>query len=218
MFPSQGPDNSVGCGRWRVLSTSPRLPLPRPAEFQQDPCVSHVSETDQIARAAAGDRQAQAALVNRHMPAVYALARRMVRSDAEAEDVTQEAFLRAWKALPGWEPRAKFSTWLYRVTLNLCHDRLRKHRETVMAEPPDREDWALKPDEALDQAQRLERLHSALDGLPERQRAAIHLCALDGRTNIEAAEIMGISIEAVESLLARARRKLRQMISQGASE
>ncbi len=200
------------------VSCKPLPPLPRPAEFQQELCVSHVSETDQIARAAAGDRQAQAALVNRHMPAAYALARRMLRNDAEAEDVTQEAFLRAWKALPGWEPRAKFSTWIYRVTLNLCRDRLRKHHETAMAEPPDLEDWALKPDEVLDQTQRLKRLQAALDGLPDRQRAVIHLCALEGRTNIEAAEIMDISIEAVESLLARARRKLRNTIIQGGSE
>lgn len=180
--------------------------------------MSHVSETDQIARAAAGDRQAQAALVHRHMPAAYGLARRILRNDAEAEDVTQEAFLRAWKALPDWQPRARFSTWLYRVTLNLCRDRLRKRGETAMAEPPEREDVALRPDEALDQSQRVRAIETAMNALPERQRAALHLCAMDGRTNIEAAEIMQISVEALESLLARARRTLRQRISQGGGE
>lgn len=171
--------------------------------------MSYVSEASEIARAASGDRSAQAALVHRHMPRAYALARRMLRDDAEAEDVTQEAFLRAWKAMPDWQPRARFSTWLHRVVLNLCYDRLRKHRETLMAEPPERVDPAPKPDEAVEQTQRMAHLSAAIDALPERQRAALSLCALDGRSNIEAAEIMEVSVEALESLLARARRTLK---------
>ena len=70
------------------------------------------SDLDQITRAAAGERQAVSALVNRYSPGVLALATRMLGDRAEAEDVTQETFIRAWKALPDWEPRAKFSTWL----------------------------------------------------------------------------------------------------------
>lgn len=172
--------------------------------------MSHASEADQIARAAGGDRKAQAALVHRHMPAIYALAWRMLGSQAEAEDVTQEVFIRAWRVLPGWEPRARLSTWLHRVTLNLCRDRLRRIRETAMPEPPERADPALRPEESLDQAERVRAIEQAMNRLPERQRAALHLCALDGHTNIEAAAIMEISVEALESLLARARRTLRQ--------
>jgi len=99
--------------------------------------VSDPSEPDEIARAVAGDRNAQARLVDRHMPGVYALARRMLGSDEEAEDVTQDTFLRAWKALPAWQPRARLSTWLYRVALNRCYDRLRKRRERALEGLPE---------------------------------------------------------------------------------
>lgn len=170
-------------------------------------------EADQIVRAAAGDGRAQAALVHTHMPRVYAVAKRMLKSAEEAEDVTQEAFIRAWKALPDWEPRAKFSTWLHRVTLNLCYDRLRKTREQTGAdELPERIDPGLRPDEVLDQRQKVEAIEIAIGELPERQKAALTLCSLQGFGNIEAAEIMEISVEALESLLSRARRKLKLVL------
>lgn len=93
--------------------------------------MAFTSDLDQITRAAAGDAAAIRALVNRYSPGVLSLATRMLGDTAEAEDVTQEAFIRAWKALPSWEPRAKFSTWLHRVALNLCYDRLRKRWELL---------------------------------------------------------------------------------------
>lgn len=170
-------------------------------------------EADQIARAAAGDGRAQSALVQAHMPRVYATAQRMLKDRHEAEDVTQEAFIRAWKALPSWEPRARFSTWLHRVTLNLCYDRLRKRREETGAdELPERIDQRLRPDEALEQRQKVDAIEAAIDALPERQKAALTLCSLQGFGNIEAAEIMEISVEALESLLSRARRKLKSTL------
>ncbi len=170
-------------------------------------------EADQIARAAAGDERAQAALVNTHMPRVYAVAKRMLKDAVEAEDVTQEAFIRAWKALPDWEPRAKFSTWLHRVTLNLCYDRLRRKREQTGAdELPERVDPGLRPDEAFDQAQKVQAIEIAIDDLPERQKAALTLCSLQGLGNKEAAEVMEVSVEALESLLSRARRKLKYVL------
>ena len=113
----------------------------------------------------------------------------MLGDASEAEDVTQETFLRAWKALPGWEPRAKFSTWLHRVALNLCYDRLRKRREVTMEILPERTDPA----------------------------AALTLCALQGHTQSEAADIMDVSVEALESLLARARRTLRASLLERAA-
>ena len=107
--------------------------------------MSGLSELDQITRASSGDRAAQAALVNRNMPIVFRVAYRMLQDRAEAEDVTQETFLRAWKALPGWQPKAKFSTWACTVALNLCRDRLRKKKPVLMVELPEREDTALRP-------------------------------------------------------------------------
>ncbi|MBY9067312.1 RNA polymerase sigma factor [Hyphomonas sp. WL0036] len=177
--------------------------------------MAFTSDLDQITRAAAGDAAAVRALVNRYSPGVLALATRMLGETAEAEDVTQETFIRAWKALPGWEPRAKFSTWLHRVALNLCYDRLRKRREVLPDELPDRADVALGPQDALDQAQRVKAVEAAIARLPERQSAALTLCALQGHSQAEAADIMEISVEALESLLARARRTLRGELLDG---
>lgn len=175
------------------------------------------SDLDQITRAAAGDAAAIGALVYRYSPGVLTLATRMLGDRMEAEDVTQETFLRAWKALPGWEPRAKFSTWLHRVALNLCYDRLRKRCEILLGDDtPDMADTAPGPQDAFDQAQRVKSVEAAIARLPERQCAALTLCALQGHSQTEAADIMSISVEALESLLARARRTLRaELLTEG---
>lgn len=171
--------------------------------------MSGISELDQITRAANGDRAAQAALVNRNMPIVFRVAYRMLRDRAEAEDVTQETFLRAWKTLPAWQPKAKFSTWACTVALNLCRDRLRKKKPVLMDEVPERIDTALRPEESLASQQAISGIERKIAALPDRQREALSLCALEGMSNIEAAETMDISVRALESLLARARRALR---------
>lgn len=177
--------------------------------------VSLVHESEEIARAAGGDRLAQSALVTRHTPGIYAVAFRMLRNKGDAEDVVQETFLRAWKAMPAWEPRAKLSTWLHRVALNLCFDRLRRTRERATDSPPEQVDHGLGPGEQLDQAQRVAAIEEAIAKLPDRQRAALVLCRLEGRTNIEAASIMQVSVDALESLLARARRTLKMQLLNG---
>ncbi len=171
--------------------------------------MSAERDHDDIVRAARGDRAAQAALVHRNLPRAHAVASRMLGDPAAAEDVVQEAFIRAWKAMPDWIPNAKFSTWLHRVVLNLCLDQLRRRRDLTGEDLPDAPDPALNPADRLDQDQRVARIEAAIADLPERQRAAIVLCRLEGHTNIEAAEIMDISVDALESLLARARRTLR---------
>jgi len=175
--------------------------------------VSRLSEFDQISRAASGDRAAQAALVNQNMPMVFRVAYRMLQDRAEAEDVTQETFLRAWKALPDWQPKAKFSTWACTVALNLCRDRIRKKKPVLMDELPDRMDTDLRPDEALASRQTLNSIEAKIADLPDRQREALSLCALEGMSNIEAAATMDVSVRALESLLARARRALRANLS-----
>lgn len=176
--------------------------------------MAGISELDQITRAANGDKAAQAALVNRNMPIVFRTAYRMLGDRAEAEDITQETFLRAWKALPDWQPKAKFSTWACTVALNLCRDRLRKKKPVLMDEVPERVDMSLRPDEALASSQAQNWIATQIQALPERQREAISLCALEGMSNIEAAETMGVSVRALESLLARARRTLRPSLKQ----
>ncbi len=163
-----------------------------------------------VARIAAGDRAAAAVLLDRHLDRTVRLATRMLNDPVEAEDVAQEVFLRVWKHAGTWRPgKAKFETWIHRVAMNLCYDRLRRKREVITDAPPERPDPALGADDTLHARQAAARLAAAVAELPERQRAAIVLCAYEEKSNIEAAEILGLSVKALESLLCRGRRNLR---------
>jgi len=167
-----------------------------------------------VRRVGQGDPAAIQAMVARKLPRMLALAQRMLGDPVEAEDVAQEAMLRAWKQAPRWRPgKAKFDTWLHRVGLNLCYDRLRRRREVPTETPPDRPDDGPAPDRGLLAAELGVRVDAALRRLPERQREAIVLCHYQELSNIEAADLMKISVEALESLLSRGRRALRQALA-----
>jgi len=157
-----------------------------------------------------GDGDAARELSRRLVPGVLSVARRMLGDRAEAEDVAQEAMLRLWKQAENWrQGEAKVSTWLYRVTTNLCTDRLRRARTTsidAIAEPED--DRRSAAHELQDKA-RLAALDEALQSLPERQRQAVVLRHIEGLPNPEIAQIIGVGVEAVESLTARAKRALK---------
>jgi RNA polymerase sigma-70 factor (ECF subfamily) len=128
--------------------------------------------------------------------------------------VAQEAFLRAWRHAGRWRPgEARFSTWLHRVAVNLCIDRRRRRREQTVDELPEVADPAPGPEGTALAAARRRRVEAAVAGLPERQRAAVLLTHFQGLGNIEAAEALGVSVEAVESLLSRARRQLRAALA-----
>ena len=166
-----------------------------------------------------GDPQAARLLAARLLPRVLGYATRMLGGDrAEAEDVAQEAMLRLWRAAPGWRSgEAQVSTWLYRVTANLVTDRLRSRQRRRLSsgggelsldeaiDPPDDSPGA---EAQLIAAERMEALDAGLAALPERQRQALVLRHLEGLSNPEIAEVMGVGVEAVESLTARARRGL----------
>jgi RNA polymerase sigma-70 factor (ECF subfamily) len=170
-------------------------------------------DTDLVQRAGQGDRAAAQALMARHLPKMLTLARRMMGSQAEAEDAVQDTFLKLWTHAARWQPgKAKFETWLYRVTVNKCYDRLRKRSGANLDEAAEIADPAPAADSVLENAALAGEIETALAALPERQRAAILLCHHQERGNIEAAEILGISVEALESLLARGRRTLRSRL------
>jgi RNA polymerase sigma factor (sigma-70 family) len=163
-----------------------------------------------LARVGQGDPAAVRTLVARKLPRLLALAGRILGENAEAEDVAQETFLRAWKQAPSWRPgAARFDTWLHRVALNLCYDRLRRRRETLMESPPEVADDGPAPDRGLEAADVGRRVSRAMQALPERQREAIVLCHYQDLGAAEASRLMGVSIEALESLLSRGRRALR---------
>ncbi len=167
-----------------------------------------------LGRVATGDPAAVRALAARKLPRLLALAGRMLGEATEAEDVAQEAMIRAWKQAPLWRPgAARFDTWLHRVTLNLCYDRLRRRRETPTDQPPEQIDEGPAPDRGLEARDVGRRVAAAMQGLPDRQREAVALCHYQELTNIEAAAVMGLSVEALESLLSRGRRALRVALS-----
>lgn len=172
------------------------------------------SDDDLVAAVAKGDEASCRLLMERHLPRMVALARRMLGNRADAEDVAQEVFLRVWTHAERWQPgRAQFGTWLHRVATNLCLDRLRKRRPENIDDIPEPVSADPRPDENLEHRQLAERVEAALQTLPERQRTAIVLSHYQGLTNIEAAEILEVSVEAVESLLGRARRHLRGVLA-----
>lgn len=169
---------------------------------------------DLVRQIGAGDKRAAAELMRRHLPKMVALASRMLGDRAEGEDVAQEVFLRVWKHAQRWEPgRAKFETWMHRVAMNLCLDRLRKAGRNAGEVSPDAVDHSASATRSLDDRQRRERVREALGKLPDQQRAAIILCYFQERSNQEAAEVLGISVDALESRLARGRRGLKALLA-----
>lgn len=157
-----------------------------------------------------GDPAAARTLTLRLTPRVVGYASRLLGGDrAEAEDVAQDAMLRLWKQAAKWrQGEAKVTTWLYTVVTNLCTDRLRKRRSVDIDAIEEPEDGRPAVDETMIAAERVQALQDALNTLPERQRIAVTLRHIEGSTNPEIADILDISVEAVESLTARGKRAL----------
>ena len=167
-------------------------------------------ESALLARVAAGETPAFRALVDRHLPTVLAIARRMLRDDAEAEDVAQETLLRLWRNAAGLElGEGGVRPWLRRVAANLCIDRVRAQRNTSLGDALPEEIEPASQMTRLAERELSKRVDTALKALPERQRLALTLFHYEGMSQIEVGNAMGISDEAVESLLARARRTLK---------
>lgn len=167
---------------------------------------------------ARGDRAAAQALVERLAPRLVAMATRILGDATEAEDVTQEAMLRLWRYAPAWRAgEARVSTWVTRVALNLATDRLRRRRTTGLddafgpaGEPQDCRRSVMAE---MHVAERAAALRAALTELPERQAQAVALRHIEGLSNPEIGELMGIGVEAVESLTARGRRALKAKLA-----
>jgi RNA polymerase sigma-70 factor (ECF subfamily) len=165
-----------------------------------------------ISLAASGDRQAFSELVTRHQERVLQLAYRYSRDRQDAEELTQEIFLKAWRHAASFRGDAAFATWLYRLAVNSClnHRQGKKTRpatQSLRVELRSEADAGQAGDDLV-AAEREARLRGALGALPARQRLALALASFEDRSYEEIAAVMDLSVTAVESLLFRARRNL----------
>jgi RNA polymerase sigma-70 factor (ECF subfamily) len=182
-----------------------------------------------VQRCQEGDYQAFDALVTKHRGRVYAMIQNMVRNDADAWDLSQDVFLKVWKALPKFEARAQFSTWLYRITHNVVYDWMRKRKlettgeledslldgERIAAGARATPTQEARPDRAMENEELRLKIEAALDKISPEHREAIVLREVNGLEYKEIAEVMDCSIGTVMSRLFYARKKLQTLLTNG---
>ncbi len=166
-----------------------------------------------LAAAAGRDHAAFGEIVNRYNKPVYRLIWRMTGGHADTEDIAQEVFLKLWQNPRQVRDTGALKGWLMRVAANAAIDRSRKRVDTDIATVPETADTAALPGETLERNAAARELEHRIARLPVRQRLALSLVYYEGMSNIDTAAIMQTSIEAVESLLARARRDLRDSLA-----
>ena len=168
------------------------------------------TDDDLVARSRGGDVESFNQLILRWERPIYALAYRVIGRDEDARDVVQETFLRAFRALPGFKGQAKFSSWLYRIALNLCRDWIRRQRRTPVVQMPEDaeavERIAIRdPVESIEDLMARKELSAvvaeAMALLPEEQRTAIILKEYHGMTFQKIAELQGCPLSTVKTRL-----------------
>jgi RNA polymerase sigma-70 factor (ECF subfamily) len=181
--------------------------------------ISH-PDTDRqvVARARDGDPEAFEELIRLHSPRIYRALVRMLGSSADAEEVAQEAFIRAWRGLAGFRGEAQFSTWLFRIAINEANRRLARDARTptlpiddVLAEAPDLSEGPAALAESAEVEAYLER---CIADLPADYRAAVVLRDVEGWTNEEAADALGLNVRNFKSRLHRGRMVIRRRLEE----
>jgi RNA polymerase sigma-70 factor, ECF subfamily len=196
-----------------------------PIQFPGNP-----AEQSLIARVQDGDADAFYELVRPYERAVFLAALSILKNDADAEEVAQEAVLKAFKALPRFRREAKFSTWLIQICINEAKMKLRKDRRHLYESmeqqhqndegdymPRDFADWRDIPSEALEQKELRKALIQALDSLPEKYRAVLILRDIQHLGITETAQVLGLSEANVKTRLCRARLQMREALAPGLS-
>jgi len=187
-----------------------------------------VSDESLVKKSQQGDYLSFQELVKRHEKKIYNLAYKIMGNKEDASDVLQETFLQAFKKLPGFKSKAKFSTWLYRIAVNICLMRKRRQKKikTVSLDVPIltkqedeirrelRDDWSKSPLASLESEEVKRALSNAIDSLPEEYRTVFILRGVNGFSNEEVANALKISLPAVKSRLHRARLFLRDKLSE----
>ena len=178
-----------------------------------------------MARVARGDEPAFRMLVARHQTAIYELCYRYLGHVQDAEEVAQDVFIRLFRSAATWEPRAKLSTYLYRIAVNLSLNRIRdRKRRRLFSLDQVHEDGStteyaapdtVRPDVLLEDAERRRAVRAAVARLPEKQRTVVILRRYHELSYQEIAEVMGCSVQSVESRLFRARQRLKTLMEKG---
>jgi RNA polymerase sigma-70 factor (ECF subfamily) len=183
-----------------------------------------LSSEELMARIAGGDDGAFEILVNRHQTSILNLIYRFIGDRTQARDLAQEVFIRVWQSARSYEPKAKFSTWIYRIATNLCLNELKSARRKRWFsfrsnnESTDKTLEEILPDgspsaeDLLLSRERGRQISKALQSLPANQRIAVVLRRYDDLPYGEIARIMGCSVSSVESLLARAKKTLQEKL------
>lgn len=163
-----------------------------------------------------GSHHALAELVRRHTDRFYRLAYRYVQSKETAEDIVQDGFLKLWANPGSWqaERNNKFTTWFYRIVVNLCLDWQKKKRPVELDDGIPLADETENMDAAMIRTQEHKILEKEIGVLPERQRMALNLCFDEGLSNQEAAKVMGVNLKALQSLIMRAKTTLKERMKQ----
>ncbi len=176
--------------------------------------LSHLDDESLILQIKEGKHQAFEEIVNRHAKRFYSLAYRLVFNREEAEDIVQDAFLKLWNKPELWDSRkrVKFTTWFYRVVTNLCIDHNKKKKPVPLSDKTPIRHEQPGQDVLLDHQQKQVLLDNLIRELPERQQLAINLCFYEGLSNEEAAEIMGVKVKVLQSLIMRAKMTLKEKI------
>ena len=181
--------------------------------------LSGMSDNALLVAYANGTPQAAQILTERLMPKIFAQAFHRLRNKADAEDIAQEALLRLWRIAPDWQQgNTKVSTWLYQVVSNLCIDRIRRKQPENLDAIPEPADARPNATDVIQDQSRASALYHALAKLPDRQREAVAMRHLDGLSNPEIADNLQLSTKAVESLIARGKRKLSEILQSQKSE
>ena len=162
-----------------------------------------------IARAQSGDTAAFRTLVERHQARAHALALRILRSPSDAEEVAQDAFVRAWTALPGFRGESTFATWLHRIVARRAFDRVQVLKNRRARERPDEGLPEPAAPAADDDTLRAAKLQTLIAGLTAAQRAAVTLYYYEGRSVEDVAHVLGMPENTVKTHLLRARAALR---------
>ncbi len=175
--------------------------------------LESLNDEQLAARIAEGCETSFQVLMTRHVNMHLAFAERLMGNRAEAEDIVQDAFAKLWLHAGKFDPKkSKFKTWFYRVVMNRCLDMKRKKKPVSLPENFEKTDEKANLDKHLERTERGRIIQEALKEIPDRQRAAITLCYFEELTNKEAADILGLKLKALESLLTRGRRNLETLL------